>query len=58
MLPRDSMQALSAAARERRIAESKVISAQAEVEAAKLMKESAGILNISPAMQIRYFETI
>ena len=49
---------LSSAAKERRIAESKIISAKADVEAAKLMKEAADILDNKAAMQIRYLETL
>ncbi|KAI8916861.1 hypothetical protein BC831DRAFT_516671, partial [Entophlyctis helioformis] len=60
---------LSAAAKQKRIGESKVIaakaegeskviSARAEVEAAKLMREAADILNTPAAMQIRYLETL
>jgi regulator of protease activity HflC (stomatin/prohibitin superfamily) len=39
------------------LAESKVIAARAEVEAAKLMREASDILNTQSAMQIRYLET-
>ncbi|KAJ1915373.1 hypothetical protein H4219_004358 [Mycoemilia scoparia] len=49
---------LSAAAVQRRIGESKVIAAQAEVNSAKLMREAAEILNTPAAMQIRYLETL
>jgi erythrocyte band 7 integral membrane protein len=49
---------LSAAAKQQRIGESKVIAAQAEVEAAKLMREASDILNTPSAMQIRYLETL
>lgn len=49
---------LSSAAKERRIAESKIISAKADVESAKLMKEAADILDNKAAMQIRYLETL
>lgn len=54
----DLQQALSTAAKERRLAESKVISAKADVESAKLMREAADILSSKAAMQIRYLETI
>lgn len=47
-----------AAATQRRLGESKVISAQAEVNSAKLMREAADILNSPAAMQIRYLETL
>ena len=49
---------LSAAARERRKAERKIISAKADVEAAKLMREAADVLDNKAAMQIRYLDTI
>ncbi|OLY79902.1 putative band 7 family protein [Smittium mucronatum] len=49
---------LSSAATQKRIGESKVIAAQAEVDSAKLMREAAEILNIPAAMQIRYLETL
>jgi regulator of protease activity HflC (stomatin/prohibitin superfamily) len=35
-----------------------VIAAQAEVQASKLMREAADILNHPAAMQIRYLETL
>ncbi|KXS09418.1 hypothetical protein M427DRAFT_105417 [Gonapodya prolifera JEL478] len=49
---------LSAAAKQQRIGESKIIAAKAEVQAAKLMREAADILNHPAAMQIRYLETL
>ena len=49
---------LVAAAKQKRIGESKVIAAQAEVDSAKLMREAADILNSPAAMQIRYLETL
>lgn len=58
LLSSDLQFALSSAAKERRIAESKIISAKADVEAAKLMKEAADILDNKAAMQIRYLETL
>ncbi|KAJ1907091.1 hypothetical protein IWQ60_011932 [Tieghemiomyces parasiticus] len=51
-------ESLSSAATQKRIGESKVIAAQAEVDAAKLMREAAEILNTPAAMQIRYLETM
>ncbi|KAJ3041292.1 hypothetical protein HDV00_009562 [Rhizophlyctis rosea] len=51
-------QTLAAAAKAKRVGESKVIAAQAEVEAAKLMREASDILNTPAAMQIRYLETL
>jgi len=49
---------LSAAAVAKRQGASKVISAQAEVEAAKLMREASDILSTPAAMQFRYLETL
>lgn len=49
---------LSMAAQAKRIGEAKVISARAEVESAKLMRQAADILSSAPAMQIRYLEAM
>lgn len=49
---------LSAVAKEKRLAESKILNAQAEVESAKLMRQTADILSGKAAMQIRYLEAI
>jgi len=46
------------AAQSKRIGESKVIAAKAEVESAKLMRQAADILSSAPAMQIRYLEAM
>jgi regulator of protease activity HflC (stomatin/prohibitin superfamily) len=46
-------QSLSSAAQQKRIGESKVIAARAEVDAAKLMREAADILSSPAALQIR-----
>ncbi|BFZ63271.1 hypothetical protein YB2330_004392 [Saitoella coloradoensis] len=54
----DLQASLSMAAQSKRIGESKIITAKAEVEAAKLMRQSADILSSSAAMQIRYLETM
>jgi erythrocyte band 7 integral membrane protein len=54
----DILANISSAATQKRLGESKVISAQAEVNAAKLMREAADILNSPAAMQIRYLETL
>lgn len=51
-------QALSAAAQAKRHADAKMISAQADVESAKLMRQASDILDSEGAMQIRYLETI
>ncbi|KAK9679434.1 hypothetical protein K7432_016271 [Basidiobolus ranarum] len=55
---KELQESLSSAATQKRIGESKVISAQAEVDSAKLMREAAEILNTPAAMQIRYLETL
>ena len=49
---------LSAAAKQKRLGESKVIAAKAEVDSARLMREASDILNTPAAMQIRYLETL
>jgi regulator of protease activity HflC (stomatin/prohibitin superfamily) len=49
---------ISSGATQKRIGEAKVIAAQAEVQASKLMREAADILNHPAAMQIRYLETL
>lgn len=54
----DLQDSLSMAAQSKRIGESKVIAARAEVEAAKLMRQAADILSSAPAMQIRYLEAM
>lgn len=50
--------AISAAAKQQRLGEGKVILAKAEVEAAKLMKQTSEILNTPAAMQMRYLNTL
>ncbi|KRX02086.1 hypothetical protein PPERSA_03148 [Pseudocohnilembus persalinus] len=52
-LSSDISETLSSAAKERKLAESKIINAKAEVESAKLMREAADILDSKAAMQIR-----
>lgn len=54
----DMQYALSSAAKERRLADSKIINAKADVEAAKLMKVASQLLDSEAAMQIRFLETI
>lgn len=49
---------LSSAATQKRIGESKVIAARAEVEAAKLMRQAADILASPAAMQIRQLDAL
>jgi regulator of protease activity HflC (stomatin/prohibitin superfamily) len=58
ILGADILNSISAAATQKRIGESKVIAAQAEVQSSKLMREAADILNHPAAMQIRYLETL
>ncbi|RKP27763.1 band 7 family-domain-containing protein [Syncephalis pseudoplumigaleata] len=55
---RELQQSLSSAATQKRVGESKVIAAKAEVDAAKLMREASEILNTPAAMQIRYLDTM
>jgi erythrocyte band 7 integral membrane protein len=55
---KDLQQNLSAAATAKRIAEGKIISAQADVDSAKLMREAAEQLNTRAAMQIRYLDAL
>ena len=49
---------LSSAAQQKRIGESKVIAARAEVDAARLMRQAADILASPAAMQIRQLEAL
>lgn len=49
---------LSAAAKAKRLAESKIITAEAEVKSAELMRKAADILASDAAMQIRYLDTL
>ena len=51
-------ESLSMAAKSKRTGEAKVITARAEVESAKLMRQAADILSSAPAMQIRYLEAM
>jgi len=53
---RELQESLSMAAQSKRIGESKIIAARAEVEAAKLMRKAADILSSPAAMQIRSLE--
>lgn len=52
----DVAASLSSAAQQKRIGESKVIAARAEVDAARLMRQAADILASPAAMQIRQLE--
>ncbi|KAI1654228.1 stomatin-like protein [Daldinia decipiens] len=54
----DLQNSLSMAAQSKRIGESKIIAAKAEVESARLMRQAADILSSAPAMQIRYLEAM
>ncbi|KAI8884252.1 hypothetical protein K501DRAFT_294194 [Backusella circina FSU 941] len=49
---------LSSAAQAKRLGESRVITSKAEVEAAKLMRDAANLLNTPAAMQIRYLDAM
>jgi regulator of protease activity HflC (stomatin/prohibitin superfamily) len=51
-------EALTAAAKAKRIAESKLITARAEVEAAKLMREAADQMDSESAMQMRNLDAL
>jgi len=55
---KELQQNLSAAATAKRIAEGKIISAQADVDSAKLMREASEQLNTKAAMQIRYLDAL
>jgi erythrocyte band 7 integral membrane protein len=57
-LGKELLDSLSAAAKQRRIGESKVIAAEAEIQAAQLMRKAADILSSDAAMNIRYLETM
>ncbi|KAI8808163.1 hypothetical protein BJ742DRAFT_678381 [Cladochytrium replicatum] len=58
LFSKELQETLSAAAKQKRVGEAKVISAAAEVDAAKLMREASDILNTPAAMQIRYLDTL
>lgn len=57
-LNKELQETLSSAAKERRLAEGKIISAKADVDSAKLMRQAADLLNSKAAMQMRYLETL
>ncbi|ODV98454.1 hypothetical protein PACTADRAFT_26169, partial [Pachysolen tannophilus NRRL Y-2460] len=57
-LPPTVEASLSKAAEAKRIGESKIITAKAEVESAKLMRKAADILSSKAAMQIRYLDAM
>ncbi|KAJ1719413.1 hypothetical protein LPJ61_006310, partial [Coemansia biformis] len=58
ILSRELQDSLSSAATQKRIGQAKVIQAQAEVDAAILMREAADILNTPAAMQIRTLDSM
>lgn len=58
ILDADTEKNLSAAAKQKRLVEAKIISAKADVESAKLLKEASEVLDSKAAMQIRYLEMI
>ncbi|KAF2863007.1 hypothetical protein K470DRAFT_255521 [Piedraia hortae CBS 480.64] len=58
LFSQDLQDSLSMAAQSKRTGEAKVISARAEVESARLMRQAADILSSAPAMQIRYLEAM
>ncbi|KAJ2452190.1 hypothetical protein EV183_003117 [Coemansia sp. RSA 2336] len=57
-MSRELQDSLSSAATQKRIGESKVIQAKAEVDAAIMMREAAEILNTPAAMQIRTLDSM
>ncbi len=58
IVPEQIEKLLASAATAEREGRAKIISAQADVEAAKLMRAASDILNTPAAMQIRYLETM
>jgi len=58
ILSADLSRGLSSAATAKRVAEGKIIEAQANVDSAKLMREASDALNTPAAMQIRYLDAI
>lgn len=58
ILSPEVQQNLQSAAIQKRVSEATIISAKADVESAKMMKETSDILSSGSAMQIRYLETI
>lgn len=58
VVPVDTMRALSAAARQKRLSEANIINSKADVESAGLLKEAASLLDTKAAMQIRYLEMV
>lgn len=58
LLSNELQDSLAQAAKSKRAGESKIITARAEVESAKLMRRAADILASKAAMQIRYLEAM
>lgn len=58
VIPTEIQNAISSAAIARRNAEAKIISAEADVQAAELMKKASDALNTESAMQIRVLQTL
>lgn len=58
ILSQELQESLAQAAKSKRAGESKIITARAEVESAKLMRRAADILASKAAMQIRYLEAM
>lgn len=58
VLSNELQDSLALAAKSKRAGESKIITARAEVESAKLMRKAADILASKAAMQIRYLEAM
>ncbi|PWN40079.1 hypothetical protein IE81DRAFT_338236 [Ceraceosorus guamensis] len=58
LFSKDLEASLSSAATQRRIGESKVVAARAEVQSAKLMRQAADVLATPAAMQIRQLESL
>lgn len=58
ILSAETRQNMQSAAIQKRVSEAQIISAKADVEAAKLLKETSEILNSKSAMQIRYLEAL
>lgn len=58
LFSKELQESLSSAAKQKRIGESKVIAAQAEVDSARLMRQAADILASKGAMQIRALESL
>lgn len=58
ILSQDMQSDIATAAKNKRIAQAKIISAKADVESAKMMREAADFLDNKAAMQIRFLETL